>query len=864
MNARKPDPLVTEAPGTSAAAGTSPGGSDPTIEQPTGKQPAVTSRLAGTIPVAEVPKSIGGYTIHGVLGRGGTGVVYKALDVELKRTVALKMLWAGPDASEDELVRFRGEAEMVAQLQHPNIVQIYDIGQHEGHPYLALEFVEGGSLDAAIRGQPQSPRRAAEIVEILARAMHAAHDQNIIHRDLKPANVLVTASGHFKITDFGLAKRLGDSIGFTRTGDVMGTPSYMAPEQAAGQTREFGPAVDVYALGAILYELLTGRPPFKGASVPDTLDLVRHEEPASPSRLVPKLHRDLSTICLKCLRKSPARRYESAEALADDLRRWLDGDPIQARPLGRFERWWLTVKRRPLATAVTACAILCAAALVFSLWSSERARNQARLAEQEKELREEEKRVRVELEGQFDRSMTALNDITNVVMTGSALDSRKQLTDLHNALLRYYSDLVASSEVMRWQQRGRLATACLSLGDLMSKTGRKAQAIEAYRKAGAIAVDLLKEDNQKIEVRELLARTQLECGKQLRDLGRSADANEEYQAAKHTLSEVIELAPQRAKALQVLAEVWHQIGILEGDSSETKKKALGSYEQGRKIREDLASREPDNKEYRRDLARSYGYMGDVQLDLGHLPDADRSYWESHNLRKKLTDQPEDRMQLGRSLGNFGNYQYRIRAYATAGDFFEQSREAQQKLVNEFPAFTDYRADLAGTLCRLAEVGLCHGRSRDEIRHLLEEARRHYSDLAAVDPGNTTVQFGLVETNVLLAMTLFDTDRETAVQHLEAAKTPANKLAQQRKDARDSYYLAALAAMDRERPSDSAAERQKLADEATKQLQEAFKRGFRRKHPDDVRRERAFRSIADTDAFDDALRGYETSLKPAKN
>ncbi len=311
------------------------------------------------------PKVVPGYEILGELGRGGMGVVYKARQVALNRVVALKMILGGAHAGSDELARFRIEAEAVAQLQHPNIVQVYDVGECEGKPFFSLEFVEGGSLDQKLNRKAQKAKEAAGLLEVLARAMHSAHEKGIVHRDLKPANILLTSDGEPKITDFGLAKRLADDSSKTQSGSVMGTPSYMAPEQAAGRVEDMGPATDVYALGAILYDALTGRPPFKGATVADTLNQVRNDEPMPPSRLQPRVPRDLETICLKCLQKSPRKRYASAQALAEDLRRFLAGEPILARPMGRPERLWRWCRRNPLPTSLLVTVTLGSA---FGMW----------------------------------------------------------------------------------------------------------------------------------------------------------------------------------------------------------------------------------------------------------------------------------------------------------------------------------------------------------------------------------------------------------------------------------------------------------------------------------------------------------------
>jgi serine/threonine protein kinase len=352
---------------TAVPAGTTGGTLDYQSEapppEPARPAPSSLGKKGKKAAVPEAPQSVAGYDILSTLGRGAMGVVYKARQRGLNRLVALKMILSGEHAAAHELARFQAEAEAVARLHHPNIVQIYEVGEEQGRPFFSLEFVDGTSLDKKANGTPFPPREAAVLVEKLAGAMEYAHHNGIIHRDLKPANVLLTQDDTPKIGDFGLAKRIDEDAGQTRTGTVLGTPSYMAPEQAEGRLKDVGPLSDQYSLGAILYELLTGRPPFKGSTILDTLNQLRTLEPVPPIQFQPGVPRDLETISLKCLQKDPARRYASCEALAADLRRFLAGEPILARPVGVGERLWRWCKRNPRVAALSAAV---AGLLLFS------------------------------------------------------------------------------------------------------------------------------------------------------------------------------------------------------------------------------------------------------------------------------------------------------------------------------------------------------------------------------------------------------------------------------------------------------------------------------------------------------------------
>jgi serine/threonine protein kinase/Tfp pilus assembly protein PilF len=372
---------------------------------------------------------VAGYDLLAELGRGGMGVVYKAHQHRLRRLVALKMIRAGSLAKPEDLARFRIEAEAVANLRHANIIQIFDIGEIAGLPFVTLELLEGGSLDGILAGTPQPEGSSAELVATLARAIHVAHQAGIVHRDLKPSNILFSSDGTPKITDFGLAKRL-EEAGHTETGQVMGSPSYIPPEQAEGRAKEVSAATDVYALGAILYEMLTGRPPFKGVTPMETVLKVLREDPVPPSRLQSQVSRDLETICLKCLAKEPHKRYASAEELALDLDRFRSGQPVRARRMPFWERGLKWVRRRPTTSSLLATGCVIASILAIAELRSH--------ADLQGSMRREEKRIaarRVEIERTlaqaYENFMAHLDVVEGLSNLETTISNEPRLADLH-------------------------------------------------------------------------------------------------------------------------------------------------------------------------------------------------------------------------------------------------------------------------------------------------------------------------------------------------------------------------------------------------------------------------------------------------
>jgi WD40 repeat protein/serine/threonine protein kinase len=451
------------------------------------EMPTLSDRTASAAELAlsvkgpeEHPPRIGNYQILQEIGRGGMGVVYKARQSSLSRIVAIKMILAGAHAGLHERARLRNEAEAAAQLLHPNVVQIFEIGEHDGLSFLAMEYVAGGNLTRMLRGTPQAFRWSARLTETLARAIHVAHERGIIHRDLNPSNILMAPDGAPKISDFGLAKLLVDDHGISLNGVLLGTPSYMSPEQASGNGKQIGPCTDVYALGALLYEMLTGAAPFRGLTPMETLCQVMEAELVPPSRLRHGVPEDLETICLKCLDRDPARRYSTAEELGDDLKRFQESQPIRARRTSRFRKAMQWRRRQPLAASLLGLSVLLFLMLLgvvgaYTLYMAEKNRQLERQSSQDEKMRSlvEIQRAKYEEEARSARRQTydsLLNQAKQSFDAGQVelaqelfehLNSRQKPDDARGFEWHYFDSLLRQTA---WLLSGHTATVtCLSV-----------------------------------------------------------------------------------------------------------------------------------------------------------------------------------------------------------------------------------------------------------------------------------------------------------------------------------------------------------------------------------------------------------------
>jgi eukaryotic-like serine/threonine-protein kinase len=587
-----------------------------------------------------------GYRLKREIGRGAMGVVFEAEQLDLRRAVAVKLLHPGDPLGPERLSRFRAEGEAAARLSHPNVVEIHATGDVAGRPYLVMELVGGGNLAARLANAPLPPADAARLVATLARAIDHAHRSGVLHRDLKPANVLLTADGTPKVTDFGLAKLLDAGSDATGTGAVLGTPAYMAPEQAAG--RPATPAADVYALGAVLYECLTGGPPFRAATALATLDLVRAADPVPPRRLNPAVPRDLETVCLACLRKDPARRYATAAALADDLGRVLDGRPVAARPAGVGERCWKWVRRRPAAAGLLAVSILSVVAAA------------AGVAVHTDRLRREADRAnRGEADAVAERERADANYQA----------ARSALQRMLDRLRTDRRDIPAVKDLQRAQAEDALAFYLAVAG----------------REGGAP------------EVRHDAARAAREAAHLQMLLGRWADGESVLTRARTQLTALTAEFPDRLDYKFDLACTLNDLGTFRADASPGKPSPWLA--RSKAVWEELLAVDPKSADYRDGLATCHHVLGNYYFANRQPGEAARNYQTAVDLREALlADQPRAHDFRRRHAGSLLNLSVQLQQVPQrvreAHAAHERAEALFVQLLREVPDELETVCDLA--------------------------------------------------------------------------------------------------------------------------------------------------------------------------
>jgi tetratricopeptide (TPR) repeat protein len=717
------------------------------------------------------PPALPGYEVLGELGRGGMGVVYKARQVALNRVVALKMILPGAQAGPQEVARFRREAEAVAQLRHSHIVQIYEVGEADGRPYLALEFAEGGNLGDRLRGTPQPAPVAAALVEALARAVQHAHSRGIVHRDLKPANVLLTASdpvhgvalaggptegGHYepKISDFGLAKLLGaGAMGLTQSGDILGTPLYMAPEQAAGKGAAIGPATDLWALGAILYELLTGRPPFQAESALETLFQVRYQDPVSPSQLRPKLPRDLVTICLTCLRKDPRKRYASAEGLAEDLRRFLDGQPIRARAVGRSERVLRWCRRKPALAGLLAAVVLAlAGGATGVVWQWQRAETKAAEARQAQELAEANyakiretidrmaqhgEAIYYKLEGQalLQEALAAYQVLLQEKGDDPTVNLRKAQAQLRSAEIRWWlreqqqaakdnrqaRELLERLDASDRAVRRLLARSHALEGEMLAfgfYKGKLVKAQSAFERAIELQMPLHDAEPDDADLATELLDSLLPLSEVLCWQGRGQDAKPIHERTLALLQPLFDAAPKDPRYLQRMAYHLANVGLLRrasGQGDEAEK----FYARGLDLCLQLREVEPDKPHARFWQSHCLIHLAELREEAGgRTNEAERSFREVIELRKALVDGFPHMLRyhelLASALGDLSRVLRKSERYAEALTMANESVAVAAKAVAQWPKYADGRWTLANNHCHVALTLKALGKPKEAV------------------------------------------------------------------------------------------------------------------------------------------------------
>ena len=717
---------------------------------------------------------IAGYQIVGELGRGGMGVVYRAMQPALRRQVALKMIAQGIHAGQSELTRFRREAEAVAALHHPYIAQVYDVGELEGQPYIAMELVQGGALSEHLLSQPLRFEEAARLLVRLSQAIQHAHASGIIHRDLKPQNILLECNPNDiqgrdelcpKIVDFGLAKRIEPSVTVTSTGVILGTPSYMSPEQAMGNNALVGPSTDIYALGAILYESLAGRPPFKGASPIETLSQVRTAEPVKPSVLRPGLPRDLETICLKCLQKSPKDRYQAVTDLIEDLERFLDGRPILARPIGLTTATWKWTKRHPAVAALIGVIILAGASLTaLGLVYNTSLRNALDAAKTEQARADEN----------FQFAFQAVEQMLDRVGFAQLADT-PEMEGIREKLLadavEFYSKMLDGQPRADIDSRRQYYSAMTRLGKIQWTLGDKDSALRNLEKAIVAQQSLSAQYPERYDIQHEFAISHINKGMVTQDAEDFSNAidilqsiSEAYPVCKRELAQAInnlatvtasieererlhlnalelrkgllQESPDDSSLLYGLGETQHNLGLLyntTGRSAESE----SAYRDALRVFERLVSQHDSVTDYRNALAESITHMASLVHSLGRTDEAITLIERGTDIRKvaavRFPRLPALREAVIRSLLTKAAFLIQTSRFTLAAEAAQEAvgiaRELSQKSDDARYQFVE-----AGSLTILA-TALSGELKMVEAREIFDRANSIYEKLLKTEPTN---------------------------------------------------------------------------------------------------------------------------------
>ncbi|MGL4555319.1 MAG: protein kinase domain-containing protein, partial [Gemmataceae bacterium] len=611
-------------------------------------------------PQWHAPERVGPYEIREEVGRGGMGVVYRAFDPRLNRTVALKMLLAGGHAGGDERRRFLNEASALARLTHPNIVPVFEVGEHAGLPFFSMEFVTGEPLSARMaRGPAPSPRDAAKLAEDIARAVQHAHAQGVIHRDLKPANILLDAGGAPHVSDFGIARLVEQDDRMTRPGQVLGTPAYLAPELLGGPRGTVGPGSDVYSLGVLLYELLTGRPPFQGDSVPDVLFQLSFHAPITPRRWRPGISRDLETVVLKCLERDPRARYASAAELADDLTRFREGRPVRARPVGPLRRGWRWAKRNPAVASLAAAAAVLLASAVVSLAAG---LHWARAGREQAERRQRQTRRALDL-----MTSAVFDDL--LVRQHHLHAGQREFLEKARA---EYAELAADAG-----DGPAAAAASARLGTICRRLGQPAEAEASYRQALRLYEAFAPDD-----VRGQ-AGAAGNLGVLLAELGRPDEAGPLYRRSIDLLEPLDDDRAAQTRALRLA-----DLGRLRPGRP---KEALARLDEARRVQERLAAR-PEPGDVPLELAATRNAMGGLAMVAG-----DRSAEGHFRAALKLwadAAAPDAREAVAGCRSNLGSLLMEEGRAADGLKELKLAADGAERLAAEFPSLPRYRARLA--------------------------------------------------------------------------------------------------------------------------------------------------------------------------